>query len=152
MISTWHRARSDSWGLKTTASGELSVNSLCGSNPRLEFGWRALLYYVVFFVCLWTCFLNWLLQKLTSEDWQNPPKAEAFQVFSLVCDQCKALGATGLQLDEPFICSSGESFNFWQSYFFSSTTSCVVDKSSRTRSAFAPFSSSSFFSSFKTRF
>ena len=38
------------------------------------------------------------------EDGSNPPKAKTFEVFSLVGDQCKALGATALQLDEPIVC------------------------------------------------
>ena len=42
--------------------------------------------------------------KVTKWRWSNPPKAKTFEEFSLVGDQCKALGATALQLDEPIVC------------------------------------------------
>ena len=39
MTKTWHRAMLDLWGLKTTSPGELSVCSLCRSNPTLLEFW-----------------------------------------------------------------------------------------------------------------
>ena len=61
VIWTWHRATLDFWGLRTTSLGELSDCSLCGSNPRLEFGWSALLIQhgnVVCLLVLWVTYIR----------------------------------------------------------------------------------------------